>query len=123
MIFTNQELGAILKMALVMAAADGHVSEEEKTLMAIELTRFGVSNEKTKVIIQEATQLDTTEACIIIAKMTNEEKKYVTAYLGVMICADGKVEDSELKTWSLISNICNLPQMSIKEAIEIMQKL
>lgn len=48
MIFTNQELGAILKMATVMAGADGNVAEEEKVLMAIELMRFGVSSEKTK---------------------------------------------------------------------------
>lgn len=55
--------------------------------------------------------------------MTNEEKKYVTAYLGAIICADGKIEDSEIKAWSLISSICDLPRMSIKEALEIINKL
>ena len=123
MIFTNQELGAILKMATVMAGADGNVAEEEKVLMAIELMRFGVSSEKTKIIGNEATHLTPAEACIIISKMTNEEKKYVTAYLGTMICADGKIEESELKTWALITNICDLPKMSLQEALNIMSKL
>ena len=123
MIFTNQELGAILKMATVMAGADGNVSDEEKMLMAIELMRFGVDNEKTKVITNEATNLTPAEACIIISKMTNEEKKYVTAYLGTMICADGKIEESELRTWSLITNICDLPKMTLKESINILKNI
>lgn len=123
MIFTNQELGAILKMATVMAGADGYVAEEEKALMTIELIRFGVTNEKAKEIFNEATNLTPTEACIIISKMTNEEKKYVTAYLGTMICADGKIEDLELKTWALITNFCDLPKMNLQEALHIMSKL
>lgn len=123
MIFTNQELGAILKMATVMANADGHISEEEKTMMAVELLRFGVNENKASVITKEAATLTPVEACIIISKMTNEEKRYVTAYLGAMICADGKIENSEIKAWALISNLCNLPQMTIKEALDIMTNL
>ena len=45
MIFTNQELGAILKMAIVMADADGKVTNEETALMFVELVRFGVVSE------------------------------------------------------------------------------
>ena len=123
MIFTNQELGAILKMATVMADADGKVTNEETALMFVELVRFGVvSEDKVKIVINESSKLTSTEACSIISKMTNEEKKYVTAYLGAIICADGKIEDSEIKAWSLISSICDLPRMSIKEALEIINK-
>ena len=114
MIFTNQELGAILKVATIIAGVDGNVAEEEKVLMAVELMRF---------IGKEAANLNLTEACVIISKMTNDEKKYVTAYFGTMICADGNIEESELKVWSLISSICNLPKMSIDEAIEIITNL
>lgn len=121
MIFTNQELAAILKMAMTIAEADGNVSKEETTLMALELVRFGVSEEKTNVIINETSKLSTTEACVIISKMTSEEKKYVTAYLGTMICADGRIEESEIKIWSLTSAICNLPAMSLREAVEFMK--
>ncbi|MBO7230751.1 MAG: TerB family tellurite resistance protein [Bacteroidaceae bacterium] len=123
MIFTNQELSAIFKMATVVAGADGNVSNEETALMAIELIRFGVSEEKSQIIMKEGLALSPAEACVIISKMTNEEKKYVTAYLGTMICADGKIEDSEMKAWALISKICNLPTMSLGDAIEILGKL
>lgn len=123
MIFTNQELSAILRIATVIAGADGNISNEETALMALELLRFGVSEEKSQIITREASTLSPAEACIIISKMTSEEKRYVTAYLGTMICADGKIEDSEVRTWALISKICNLPTMSLKEAIEILRKL
>ena len=52
MIFTGQELSAILKMAMAIAASDGHISSEETALMAIELMRFGVDEEKTKKMQQ-----------------------------------------------------------------------
>ena len=110
-------------MAMAIAASDGHISSEETALMAIELMRFGVDEEKTKIISSKAANLDFAEACVIISKMTNEEKKYVTAYLGTIICADGKIEDSEIKTWALVTTICDLPKMSLREAIELMGKL
>lgn len=123
MIFTNQELSAIFRMATVVANADGNISEEETALMALELLRFGVSKEKSQFIMREALKLSPAEACIIISKMTNEEKRYVTAYLGTMICADGEIKDSEMKAWALTSRICNLPTMNLSDAIEIMRNL
>ena len=70
MIFTNQELSAIFKMATVVANADGNISNEETALMAIELVRFGVSEEKSHIIMRESLNLSPAEACIIISKMT-----------------------------------------------------
>ena len=110
-------------MATVVANADGNISEEETALMALELLRFGVSKEKSQFIMREALKLSPAEACIIISKMTNEEKRYVTAYLGTMICADGEIKDSEMKAWALTSRICNLPTMNLSDAIEIMRNL
>ena len=123
MIFTNQELSAIFKMATIVAGSDGNISTEETNLMALELLRFGVSEEKSQIIMKEGLKLSPPEACSIISKMTNEEKRYVTAYLGTMICADGKIEDAEMKTWTVISKLCNLPTMSLGDAIEIMSNL
>ncbi len=123
MIFTNQEMAAILKMAQVIANADGKVAREEMSLMALELARFGVSTEKGKLILSISHNLEASEAVAIISRMNPEEKKYVTAYLGTMICVDGNIDNKELLLWAGISEICNLPQMSIKDAIEHMKNL
>ena len=44
-------MAAILRMAQVIANADGKVTNEEMALMALELARFGVTPEKSKLII------------------------------------------------------------------------
>ena len=123
MFFTNNELCAVLKLALVMANADGKVSEEESAMMCLELLRFGVDQDKVKTLARLGDKMSNVEACKIVSNMTADEKKYVTAYLGTIICADGKIDDSELKTWALITALCDLPTMSIGEAITIMSDL
>ena len=123
MFFTNNELCAVLKLALVMANADGKVSEEESAMMCLELLRFGVDQDKVKTLARLGDKMSNVEACKIVSNMTADEKKYVTAYLGTIICADGKIDDSELKTWALITALCDLPTMSIGEAIAIMSDL
>ena len=123
MVFTKKELSAIFKMATVIANADGNISQEETALMALELVRFGVKEDESQDIMKEGLKLPPAEACLIISQMTGEEKRYVTAYLGTMICADGKIQDSEMKTWALTSKICGLPTMSIGEALKIITNL
>ena len=123
MFFTNNELCAILKLALVMANADGKVSEEESAMMCLELLRFGVDQDKVKVLAGLGDKMSNLEACKIVSNMNADEKKYVTAYLGAIICADGNIDDSELKAWAVITALCDLPTMSIGEAIQIMSKL
>jgi hypothetical protein len=55
--------------------------------------------------------------------MTSEEKKYVTSYLGLIICADGKIDDKEMALWSLISSVCDLPTMNLEQALNNMANL
>ena len=123
MIFTNQELTAILRLAHAMANADGKVTNEESQIIAIELSRFGVDARRAMQIAEIGDKMSNAEACQIVSKMTNEEKRYVAAYLGTLVVADRNIEDSEMKLWSLISALCDLPTMNIIEAVQIMANL
>ncbi|MBQ2979812.1 MAG: TerB family tellurite resistance protein [Bacteroidaceae bacterium] len=123
MTFTNQELAAILKLAQVIAKADGKVTDSETTLMALELSRFGVSEVKGELIIALSNIMDTADATNIISRMTDEEKKYVAAYLGTMIFVDGEIDKKELILWNVFSQICKLPEMNIKDALEFMRNM
>ena len=123
MIFTNQELAAILRLAHAIADADGKVSKEETQMIVLEMTRFGVDQSKGRVITDIGAKMPYGECCQIVSNRTAEEKKYVTAFLGTLICADGNIDDSEMKLWSLISAMCDLPTMNIFEAIKIMSNL
>ncbi len=123
MFFTQKELTAIVKVAFAMANADGRVTIEEQTMIALELVRFDVQQEQLEKILKDAGSMTGSEANVIISSMTAQEKKYVTAFLGIIICSDGKIEDSELKMWSLISLLCDLPTMTLSDAIDIMRNL
>lgn len=123
MIFTNQELGAIFRLGHAMAIADGKITDEETKMIVLEMCRFGVDVEKGKLIAKIGDEMSYGECCKIISNMTAEEKKYVTAFLGTLICADGNVDDSEMKLWSLISALCDLPTMTIMDALQIMSNL
>lgn len=123
MVFTNEELAAILRLAHAMANADGKVTNEEAQIVAIEMIRFGVDENKARLIAEIGDNMSYSECCQIVSRMTTEEKKYVTAYLGTIICADGNIDDAEIKLWSLISALCDLPVMSIKDAVRIMASL
>jgi uncharacterized membrane protein YebE (DUF533 family) len=123
MIFTNQELAAILRLANAMANADGRVTNEESTMIAHELVRFGVDSNKFDVISSITTTMTNSEACHIVSRMTSEEKKYVAAYLGTIIFIDQQVDESEIKLWTLISTLCDLPTMRVIDAVKIMSEL
>lgn len=114
--FTKLQMSAIVKMAKSMVMADGVVNEKETELMSKELLRFGVPISEVPSIMKMGDNMQASDAVTIISAMDSQQKKYVTAYLGVMIAIDGDIDDSEMKLWTLISVLCNLPTMTIKEA-------
>ncbi|MBQ8153267.1 MAG: tellurite resistance protein TerB [Prevotella sp.] len=116
MTFTSIEMSAIAKLALAMAAADGNVEKSELSYIALELARFGVKN--ADPILKGAGEMDPTIALSIVSKMSFDEKKYVTAYLGTLMAVNGDIDDKELSLWRLTSTLCGLPSMNIQEAIE-----
>ena len=123
MIFTNQELAAILRLAHAMANSDGKVSSEETMVIVNEMSRFGVDQNKGRIIAELGSNISHAECCRIVSNMNAEEKRYVTAFLGTLICVDGDIQDSEMKLWSLVSALCDLPTMNIMEAVNIMANL
>lgn len=123
MFFTNQELAAILRLAHAMANADNKITSEETLVIVNEMSRFGIDQNKGRLIGEMGANMSYAECCQVVSKMTAEEKRYVTAFLGTLICVDGDIKDSEMKLWSLMSALCDLPTMNIMEAVQIMANL
>lgn len=119
--FTNSELAAIARMALYIAKADGQQHQKESDAIYSELRRFGIASDDLPTILVHALNLPFDEASQIISSFSQEEKRYVTAYLGALICVDDNISDSEMKLWQTISCRCNLPTMSLYDACRIMQ--
>ena len=120
---TDNELAAIIHLAKAMAAADGKVESIELLVIARELSRFGVDSSKSNTLLTRSDTMEFSSAIATLSNMSVDNKRYVTAYLGTLMCVDGNVSDSEKALWSLVSLLCGLPTMSIKEALSIMASL
>lgn len=102
-----------------MAAADGKFAEEEKTAMAIELAKFGVTEpSEVTSLFSAAASMELEQASAFISNLDNERKKYVCGYLAVIMAADGEVDDRELAVWQIVSVLCQLPSMTLSEALD-----
>lgn len=119
--FEYNEIIAIYKVAKMMADADGVYLNEEKECIVEEMQRLGIENLETIVLDNE--NLKTLDAFIIIDKFSFESKKYVSAFLGKLMSVDGDIADIELALWRFICQVCNLPIMTNRQALNLMNEL
>lgn len=117
MTLNGKQLSALVKMGVAMALADGKVEETEKVAIAIELVKFGVSNNQATQIIDNSQSMDASDALATLAGMNTEQKKYATGYLAAIMAADGDIDPSEIKMWQLICTLSSFPTMNIGEAL------
>ena len=104
-------------MGLAMVEADGKVTEEEKIALTLELAKFGVSPDELEGMLKVANSMGAEAAIITVAGFDEEQKKYATGYLAMLMACDG-IDESEVKFWRLISTLCGFPTMTISEAID-----
>ncbi len=116
--YTGKELAAVVRMAVTMANADGVFADEERSVIVQELVNFGVSPTDAAHILIMSRDMDPSDALATIACMNDEQKRYVTGYLAVVMIADGEIDESEVKMWRFISLLANLPEMDLAEALE-----
>lgn len=109
-------------MVHAMMIADGKLEEEETSLVSSEMVKFGIPFEDFKEIFIKGRDMDPGIATEIVTKMTHEQKKYVAAYLGTLMAADGDIDDREMSLWRLLSHICKLPSMSVIDAVKYMSE-
>ena len=119
MFFTSKEKSAIVKVSNMMILADGKVDPKE-LLFSMEIRqKLNIENAD----IKHSELLSNTEALDIISHMTDNQKRLVCALLGCMMAIDGNIDEAEHALWSLVSTLCNLPTMTLGEAIKEMKEL
>ncbi|MBQ7279628.1 MAG: TerB family tellurite resistance protein [Bacteroidales bacterium] len=118
--FSKQEITSIIRIAVAMCAADGEAHPNEMKMISNEALRFGVSANDFKVLLNKASDMKGDMALANIALMNDAQKRYVCAYLGTLMAIDGDIDDREKALWSLVSTLCELPTMSIADAIKYM---
>lgn len=120
MTFNGEQMAALLKAAKLMALADGRMTNDEKNVMKADWTSFGIKLDTAQSIALESASdnMEPAEMLGVIANMNIEQKKYACGYLAAVMAADGNIDESEVKVWTLISALCKFPTMSAAEAIQ-----
>lgn len=121
--FERNEFAAIVKLAMAMTAADGVFVENEKKAISLELIRFGVSKSELPSLLADARSMASIDSVNTVAKFSDEQKKYVAAFLGELMVVDGTIAPAEMKLWRLTIQICGLPEITVDEAIDYMTNL
>lgn len=107
----------MVKLGVAMASADGKVANEETSAISAELVKFGVTPNEVVLLLKGAKEMSPADALTIISTMNNEQKKYVTGYLAVIMVSDGEIADSETKLWQLICALGSFPAMTLEDAL------
>ncbi len=115
--YSGKELAALVNIGIVMAAADGHFDDSEKSAIINELKNFGVNGVQAAALLVKSKELQAGEAILTLASMNDEQKKYACGYLAAIMIADCDIDDSEVKLWKLVSTLASFPTMSIGDAL------
>ena len=121
MTFNKLQFIALIKLGKAMQAADGRLDEQELNVMSAVVISFGVTPSDYAEMLVLSDEIDATTALGIIASMTSSQKKYVCAFLATIMVADGDVDPKEHALWNLTTALCDLPVMTIKEALDYIQ--
>ena len=117
MTFEREQLSAIAVLAIAMSVADGCVAHNEVYAISLELANLNDDPQEVSLAMALAKTMGQDRALSIIRQMDLERKKYITGFLASIMAADGNIDDSEIKMWSLISYLADLPPMTVGEAI------
>lgn len=118
--FSKNEMAAIIKLALLMASADGYADEKEGKMIKTEMLRFGMTTNEMQNLCIVANDMTPQDAMKCVASMSPAQKRYVTAYLGTLMVIDGDKDDAEMALWKFVSSACNLPTMTIADVVHYM---
>ncbi len=117
--FTKNEIVAIYKVAKMMAEADGVVLHQEMRGIEEEMSKLNIVEEEYNKVVIDGEKTSAIDALVVLSKMEDIKKKYVSSFLGYFISIDDDIADVELALWTFIVNVANLPKMNIRQAVEI----
>ena len=117
--FTKNEIVAIYKVAKMMAEADGVVLHQEMRGIEEEMSKLNIVGEEYNKVVIDGEKTSAIDALVVLSKMEDIKKKYVSSFLGYFISIDDDIADVELALWTFIVNVANLPKMNIRQAVEI----
>lgn len=120
LIFDKKQIAAIYRVADMMVKADGRIFPEELATIEDSMKKLGVTSPvEFQEIKQNSSLMDDASVYVILSRLEMEQKRFVTSMLGTIISSDGDIDDNELQLWRCVTDECQFPYMSNRQAIEI----
>lgn len=119
MYFTYPEKIATIYIASAVAAADYNFTKEEHLFRSKIAVFFNLNNTDMPAV----QNMELEEACSIVANMSTENKRFVSAIMTYMKDVDGYCSSDEIVVIKLISNLANLSYVDKDEACNLLKRL
>ena len=116
---TKETLAATLNVAYGVAGVDGF-HDDEKAILAKELASYKLSDEDAKEVLALYNEMPVLQAINIIAGADEATRKEAHALIVFTCIADGEASEKELGAYNLVKAICNLPDLNVDEARQIL---
>ncbi len=118
---TGRQLGALMYVAKEVINVDGDVADEESTVFSNVFSQFGMTTEQVRLLLNAATEAGPEAAIEIITNLGEEQKTFASALVTMLVASDGQLEDEELEIYSNLLKVCQLPYLTIDQAIKVLE--
>ncbi len=118
--FSDKQLAAALKAGHAMVEADGVIDPNEIEIL------FGglvdkISSDREE-LSRMADAMDSVEMIALLSGLDERQKMYIAGYLASIMISDSDINEMEMRLWRLISNLCDFPRVSVREAVDFWSK-
>lgn len=111
------EKSAVLHVLVKMSAKDQFILNSEKTIIEGMIYQMDMDEED----VEEAHDMSDGQAERILAGLSQNEKRIVSAALGSLIMIDGEADYLETAYYSNLCVRCGLPRLGPSQAMDILE--
>ncbi len=118
---TGKELAALMYVARQVINIDGEVAEAEQNVFVNVFSKFGLDNEQVGILVKLSYECTPEQALQTLINLGPEQKRFASALVTVLVCADGKLTEDEKELYSNLLAACKLPYLTVEEAVAVLQ--
>jgi uncharacterized tellurite resistance protein B-like protein len=107
---------AVAKLAVNMARADGNLAPSEIDAIANGFVYFGIGQGEAQKIVLATRACSNNDAEIVVSRLSDADKEFVSAWLLSVIVADGVVDAREKAYFQKLIVSCGLRNLSLDVA-------
>ena len=106
------ELTAVAKLALNIANVDENLDQHEVDILSRGFSSFGIGQEEAQQIVMSAASVKDEDAEATVARLSAEDKSFVSLWLLTVVVADGVVDKREASYFQHLVSACGLTMAS-----------